>query len=73
MTISDLVQRLTKLYKDGNVNSSAQVKMKCNVAGWEQVFDYLEIKTVCGEVYLVPNEIWDRKEKVEHKPFYTGD
>lgn len=68
MTISDLVQRLTKLYKDGKVNSSAQVKLNCS-----QVFDYFEIKTVGDDVFLVPTDVWNRKEKDNKTPFYSGE
>jgi ribosome biogenesis protein Nip4 len=72
MTISDLVKRLTNLYRDGVVNSSAQVKLATKINDWSERFDYFEIKVIDKDVYLVPTDVWDGKEKVERKPFYLG-
>lgn len=72
MTISDLVKRLTNLYRDGVVNSSAQIKIATKINDWSERFDYFEIKVIDKDVYLVPTDVWDRKEKVERKPFYLG-
>ena len=72
MTISDLVKRLTNLYRDGVVNSYAQVKLATKINDWSERFDHFEIKVIDKDVYLVPIDVWDRKENVERKPFYLG-
>lgn len=73
MTISDLAKRLTNLFRDGIVNSSAQVKLASKINDWSERFDYFEIKVIDKDVYLVPTDVWDWNRTAERKPFYLGD
>lgn len=73
MTISDLAKRLTNLFRDGIVNSSAQVKLASKINDWSERFDYFEIKVIDKDVYLVPTDVWDGNRTAERKPFYLGD
>lgn len=73
MTISDLAKRLNNLFRDGIVNSSAQVKLATKINDWSERFDYFEIKVIDKDVYLVHTDVWDGNRTAERKPFYLGD
>lgn len=73
MTISDLAKRLNSLFRDGIVNSSAQMKLASKINDWSERFDYFEIKVIDKDVYLVPTDVWDENRTAERKPFYIGD
>ena len=72
MTISDLAKRLNNLFRDGIVNSSAQVKLASKINDWSERFDYFEIKVIDKDVYLVTTDVWDGSRTAERKPFYLG-
>lgn len=67
MTISDLIARLTKLHKDGIVNSRAQVILNTG-----ETHPYFEIVVVGSDVELRKTDIWDNHNRVKPEPMKLG-